>query len=111
MTNLINTIFLMAPSNTQGQSGQSGYFLIMMLLMVVIFYFFMIRPQVKRQKEMSNYRASLKKGDKVITTGGIYGRIQEISEQTILLEVDNNVTLKVDKNAVLRDPSDLAAQK
>jgi preprotein translocase subunit YajC len=105
MTNLMITI-LMAPSGGQ-QSGQSGYFLIMMLLMIVIFYFFMIRPQVKRQKEMANYRNSLKKGDKVITTGGIYGKVQEINEQTILLEIDNNVTIKVDKNAVLRDPTDL----
>ena len=97
MTNLIYTI-LMAPGGSGQQSGQSGYFLIMMLLMIVIFYFFMIRPQVRKQKEMANYRSSLKKGDKVITTGGIYGKIHEINEQTILLEIDNNVTIKVDKN-------------
>ncbi len=71
----------------------------------------MIRPQMKRQKELVNYRNSLKKGDKVVTTGGIYGKISEVNEQTILLEVDNNVTIKVDKSAVVRDPSDLAAQQ
>ena len=107
MTNFMYTI-LMTPGAGGQQSGGGYSFLIMMVLMIVIFYFFMIRPQVKRQKEMTNYRSSLKKGDKVITTGGIYGKIHEINEQTVLLEVDNNVTLKVDKNAVLKDPTDLA---
>lgn len=87
--------------------------LIPLLLIIVVFYFFMIRPQVKRQKDLANYRNTLKKGDKVITTGGIYGRIHEVNDQnqTLVLEVDNNVHLKVDKSAVLRDPSDLNDQK
>lgn len=110
MTNL--DLILMAPAGGQG-GGSSFSFLIMMVLMIVIFYFFMIRPQVKRQKELANYRNQLKKGDKVITTGGIYGRIHEISENstTILLEIDNNVHIRVDKSAILKDPTDLAAQK
>jgi preprotein translocase subunit YajC len=85
--------------------------LIPLLLIIVVFYFFMIRPQMKRQKELVNYRSSLKKGDKVITTGGIYGKISEVNEQTLVLEIDNNVHIKVDKSAVLKDPSDLNAQK
>jgi preprotein translocase subunit YajC len=111
MTNL--NLILMAPAGG-AQSGQSSYsFLIMMVLMIVIFYFFMIRPQVKRQKELANYRNQLKKGDKVITTGGIYGRIHEISDNsnTILLEVDTNVHIRVDRSAILKDPTDLAQQK
>jgi preprotein translocase subunit YajC len=107
MMTIVSNILLMAP--TQGQ-GSSSY-LIFMLLIVVVFYFFMIRPQVKRQKELANYRKDLKKGDKVVTTGGIYGKIQEVNDQTILLEIDNNVQIKVDKSAVLRDPSDIAAQQ
>jgi preprotein translocase subunit YajC len=110
MTNL--NLILMGQPGAQG--GQSSFsFLIMMVLMIVIFYFFMIRPQVKRQKELANYRSQLKKGDKVITTGGIYGRIHEITDNsnTILLEVDSNVHIRVEKSAILRDPSDLAAQK
>ena len=95
----------MAPSQGQGSSS----YLIFMLLIIVVFYFFMIRPQVKRQKELAKYRNELKKGDKVVTTGGIYGKIQEVNEQNILLEIDNNVHIKVDKSAVLRDPSDVAA--
>ena len=104
------TIFLnilLADAAPQNQYGM----LIMMLLLIVVFYFFMIRPQVKRQKELSTYRSQLKKGDKVITTGGIYGKVQEINDQTISLEIDANVHIKVDKSAVLKDPSDLANQK
>ena len=105
MTNLLNIFLLQA-------TGQSPYgMLIFMLLLIVVFYFFMIRPQVKRQKELSTYRSQLKKGDKVITTGGIYGKVQEINDQTISLEIDSNVHIKVDKSAVLKDPTDLANQK
>jgi len=109
MMTILSNILLMAPAG----SGQGGAWqgLVMMLMIIVVFYFFMIRPQMKRQKELANYRNTLKKGDKVVTTGGIYGRIQEVNETTILLEVDNNVQIKVDKSAVIRDPSDLAAQQ
>ncbi len=104
-------LFLMAqPAGGSGASNPLVTFL-PLILVFVVFYFFMIRPQMRKQKEMNNYRNSLKKGDKVITTGGIYGRIQEVNEQTILLEVDNNVQIKVDKSAVLRDPTDLASQQ
>jgi preprotein translocase subunit YajC len=78
-----------------------------LLLIIVVFYFFMIRPQMKRQKELKKFREALKKGDKVITTGGIYGKIVDIEEHTVLLEVDNNVKIRVDKVALLKDPSDV----
>jgi preprotein translocase subunit YajC len=76
-----------------------------LILVFVVFYFFMIRPQMKKQKEMSSYRSSLKKGDKVITTGGIYGRVYEVKENYITLDVGGDVRLKVDKSALLKDPS------
>lgn len=85
--------------------------LLPLVLIIVVFYFFMIRPQMKRQKELSNYRNNLKKGDKIVTTGGIYGRIAEIDNSTIIIEVEDKMRLKIDKSAVLRDPSDLAQQK
>jgi preprotein translocase subunit YajC len=78
-----------------------------LILIIVVFYFFMIRPQMKRQKELKNFRESLKKGDKVITTGGIYGRIVEMEDHAILIEVDTNVKIRVDKVAILKDPSDI----
>src|SRR5208337_62845 len=107
MTNLVNHL-LVATSATSANPLTS---LLPILLIIVVFYFFMIRPQVKRQKELSVYRSQLKKGDKVITTGGIYGKVQEVNEQTVTLEIDSNVHIKVDKSAVLKDSADLMNQK
>lgn len=75
----------------------------MIILMFVIMYFFMIRPQRKQQKELEKFRSELKKGDKVITAGGIYGTVAEIEERTILLKVDGDVKIRVDKSSIVRD--------
>jgi preprotein translocase subunit YajC len=77
-----------------------------LILIIVVFYFFMIRPQVKRQKEVRQFRESLKKGDNVVTTGGIYGKIVEIKDTTVILQIDDNVHIKVDKNGIIKDMSD-----
>jgi preprotein translocase subunit YajC len=87
-----------------GQSNPLVTFL-PLILVFVVFYFFMIRPQMKKQKDTNAYRTSLKKGDKVITTGGIYGRIYEVKDNYVTLDVGGDVRLKVDKNALLKDPS------
>ncbi len=100
-------ISVMLVSSAPGGQGASMQFLLMMVLIIVVFYFFMIRPQTKRQKELKNFRELLKKGDKVLTTGGIYGRIVEIDNHTALIEVDSNVKIRVDKAAILKDPSDI----
>jgi preprotein translocase subunit YajC len=76
-----------------------------LILVFVVFYFFMIRPQMKKQKEMKNYRRSLKSGDKVITTGGIYGRVYEVKDNYIMMDSGGDVKLIVDKSALLKDPS------
>ncbi|MCX6257296.1 MAG: preprotein translocase subunit YajC [Bacteroidia bacterium] len=99
----------MAP---QGGSGQSGFSsIIFLVLIVVVFYFFMIRPQMKRQKELKNFRETLKKGDKIITNGGIYGKIMDVKEQTLTVEISDNVLIKVDKGAVVKDPTDIQESK
>ena len=108
MTNFLNVV-LMAPTGGAGSNQWTS--LVFMLLIIVVFYFFMIRPQVKRQKEQANFRNSLKKGDKVVTTGGIYGKITEVNDTTLIIEVASNVVLKVDKNSVVQDSSDLNQQK
>jgi preprotein translocase subunit YajC len=82
-----------------------------MILVIAVFYFFMIRPQMKRQKELRKFRESLAKGDKVVTTGGIYGKVAEIKDNYVLLQVDDNVKLRVDKSAVVKDMSDVPQQK
>ena len=89
----------------QPQQGGMGGFWIMMILMVVVMYFFMWRPESKRRKQMQQFRDSLKKGDKIITAGGIYGVVKEIKETTLLIEVDSSVTLRVDKSMVVADAS------
>lgn len=76
------------------------------LLIIVVFYFFMIRPQMKRQKELRKYREALKKGDKIITTGGIYGRVLEVKDTQVIMEIADNVSIKIDKSAVIMDMSD-----
>ncbi len=90
---------------------KGGMDLNIIFFMVIIFglmYFFMIRPQQKRQKELNNFRKSIEKGQKVITAGGIYGTVKEVKENYILLEIDNNVHIRVDKSMVMKDPTDLA---
>ena len=100
-------IFLM-PQSPEGSPVPSFVFL---LLIIVVFYFFMIRPQMKRQKDLRTYREGLSKGDKIVTTGGIYGKVTDIKDQTVTVEIADNVRIKIDKNAVLKDSTDLAQQK
>ena len=88
------------------QPGMGGFW-IMMLLMIAVLYFFMWRPESKRRKEMAKFREGLKKGDKIITAGGIYGTVKEVKETTLLIEVDGNVSLRIDKNMVVADNSQL----
>lgn len=96
----------------QAQQGMSGFW-IMMILMVVVMYFFMWRPESKRRKQMQQFRDNLKKGDKIITAGGIYGTIKEVKdgEPTVLIEVDSDVTLRVDKNMIVADASAAVQQR
>ncbi len=95
---MLNYILLQEPA-AQAQ-GVSWSFWIMMLLVFVVFYFFMIRPQTKRQKELKKQRDALKKGDKVVTAGGIYGIVKEVNEFTFIIEIAKDITIKVDKGSV-----------
>jgi len=93
-------------------AGGGGYtFWIMIVAMIAIMYFFMWRPESKRRKEMQKFRDGLKKGDKIITAGGIYGVVKEVHDTSLLIEVDSNVTLRIDKNMVVGDPANGVMQK
>ena len=83
---------------------------IMLALIFVVMWFFMIRPQRKQQKEMENFRNSLKHGDKVVTIGGIYGTISEVKEAYVILEVDKDVKIRVNKQAIQKDYTDPSKQ-
>ena len=105
MTNFAYMFLMAQPAaGTTGQ-GNALFSFLPLILVFVVFYFFMIRPQMKKQKEMTNYRSSLKKGDKVVTTGGIYGRIYEVKDNYVTVDVGGDVKLKIDKSALLKDPS------
>ncbi len=93
---MINTILLQ-------QQGGGAMQLVFLVAIIVVFYFFMIRPQVKKQKLEKNFRESLEKGAKIVTIGGIHGRIVEVNEKTFLVEIDSNVKVRLEKSAVSAD--------
>ena len=100
-------VLMQAAPAAQGGGWQMW---IMLILIFVVMWFFMIRPQRKQQKELENFRNALKKGDKVVTIGGIYGTVSEIKEDSVLIEVDNNVKIRVSKQALVKDFSDPTRQ-
>ena len=104
-----NYLFIFLMPQTEGQSPVPSF--VFLLLIILVFYLFMIRPQMKRQKDLKNYRSGLKKGDKIVTTGGIYGKITDIKDSTVTVEIADNVRVRIDKSAVVQDNTDLQAQK
>ena len=106
---MLNIILMMQPQGEEAGNPLMSF--LPLLFIVVVFYFFMIRPQMKRQKETRKFREGLAKGDKVVTTGGIYGKIIEIKETTIVLEIAKDVQIKVDKNGIIKDMSDIQPQR
>jgi len=87
-------------SNPQGGGMMPMVFLI---AIIVVFYLFMIRPQMKKQKTERAFRESLQKGAKVVTIGGIHGRILEVNDRTFMIEIDSNVKVRVEKSAISAD--------
>lgn len=87
--------------------GPDGSFWIMMALLMLVFYFFMIRPQAKKAREARKFREELKKGDKVITIGGIHGKVIELKDKSVLMEVDSGTKLRVERSAISMDNSEI----
>jgi preprotein translocase subunit YajC len=108
---MLNLIFLQAATAAEGQQGNQWSFWIMMILIFVVFYFFMIRPQTKRQKELQKQREAMKKGDKVVTAGGIYGEIKEVQDAAFIITIAKDVTIKVSKESVFADAADAQQEK
>jgi preprotein translocase subunit YajC len=90
----------------KGMGGGSSM-LIFLLLMILIFYFFMIRPQQKKQKKVEEARNSLQRGDKVVTIGGIHGKIVDVKDRTFTIEIAHDVRIEVDKAAISFNEADL----
>ena len=95
---MIDIAYAMGGGGGQGAAGFSGF--IPIILMFVIFYFLLIRPQQKRQKEHRSMVSNLKKGDRIITSGGLYGRITGIDETTLTVEIADKVRVKVARSNV-----------
>lgn len=74
--------------------------LLMFGLMAVVLYFFMIRPQMKKSKEQKKFRSAIGKGDKIVTIGGIHGRIKDVNETTVMIETDGGAKMRVEKSAI-----------
>ncbi len=103
----MNILLQAAPS---GGVGGMGGTLFMLIAIIAVFYFFMIRPQQKKQKELQKSRQAMTTGDKVITAGGIHGKIKEVGDTWFLIEVADGVKLKFDKTSVYESSQDVAQQ-
>jgi preprotein translocase subunit YajC len=101
---MLNTIFLQAAP--QGGGGGGSMQILLLVGIVAIFYFFMIRPQQKRNKEQQKFRSELQKGQKIVTIGGLHGKIVEVQEKTVTVEVQDNVRLKFEKSAIAMNTSE-----
>ncbi|MEW5846896.1 MAG: preprotein translocase subunit YajC [Bacteroidota bacterium] len=102
------TSFITLQAAPQGANPLMTF--LMFGLIIVVFYFFMIRPQMKRQKELRKFQESLKKGDKVIIAGGVYGKVSEVKDEYVMVEISDNVEVKVAKSTIIRDVTDIQAR-
>jgi preprotein translocase subunit YajC len=111
MNNVMNVLSVLLQAQEQPKGG-GWQTILMMVLIFAVFYFFMIRPQQKRQKEIKKQRDSMKPGDKVVTSGGIYGKIRDIKDDgTVTIEIAENVRIKVDKSSVFLSVQDVQQQQ
>ncbi len=83
--------------------GGNLSFIVMMVAIFAIMYFFMIRPQNKKQKQIMNFRKNLEVGQSVVTAGGIYGKIKELEDNIVVLEIAANVKIRIDRNSIFAD--------
>jgi len=105
MMNLLYILLFAPAQGTEGSGSSSLLSFLPLVLIILVFYLFFIRPQMKKSKDQKKFRESLKKGDKVITIGGIHGKIAEIDETTVVLEVGNQMRLTFEKSAIALDSS------
>jgi preprotein translocase subunit YajC len=107
---MILNVLLMGPS-PNGGGGGSIVNLGFIVMMIIVFYFFMIRPQMKKAKEQKKFRDNLKKGDKIVTIGGLHGKVSEVQETTIIIETETGIKLKFEKSAVSMDQTTVLGQQ
>ena len=101
----MNLSILLQATEAAGEVAKKGFFennslIFMMVALFAVMYFFMIRPQQKRQKEIKKFQESIGNGTEVVTAGGIYGKVREVKERQLIVEIAENVRIKIDKNSV-----------
>ena len=102
-------LFLLLQATESADGGWMS--MLPLFLILIVFYFFFIRPQTKKNKEQKKFREALKKGEKVITIGGLHGKILEVKETTIIMEAGNQLKLTVEKSAIVMDSSEVNQKK
>ena len=106
--NQLSVILMMGGSGGEGSPVTSIVFLV---LIFGVFWLFMIRPQMKKQKDQQKFREAIGKGDKIITIGGVHGKIIEVQDTTFIIEVEGNNRLKIEKSAVSMESSQVLQKK
>jgi len=104
----MENLFILLQSTEEGSTWMS---LLPLFLILIVFYFFFIRPQTKKNKEQKKFREELKKGDKVVTIGGLHGKIAEIKETTVILEIGSQIKATVEKSAIVMDNTQVGQTK
>ena len=99
------------PAPAAAPAGSAWSMWILLALLFVVMWLFMIRPQRKQQKELEKFRNELKKGDKIVTVGGIYGTVHEIKDRYVIMLVDGDVKLRIDRNSIVKDYSEVDQTK
>ncbi len=99
----LHTLLMAQPAGGEQPAGGGMQMLVFFGLMILIFYFFMIRPQQKKAKKMQSFREALKRGDKIVTIGGIHGKIADVQEKTFTIEVEDGTKFKIEKAAIALD--------
>lgn len=107
----MNLLTILLDAAAAGQQGGGYSFIIMMVAIFAIMYFFMIRPQNKKQKEITRFRNSLQVGQDVITSGGIYGKVKNIQDDKISLEIAAGVKIEIDRSSVYASAPDMNQKK
>ncbi len=107
---MLYTILLDAAPTPPGSGGGGMSMLLMMVAVFAIFYFLLFAPQQKKQKKVNAFRESLKNGDKVMTAGGIYGRVREVKDNAVILEIADGVRIKIDKNSIYQSMEDVVTK-
>lgn len=96
----MSNCFFLAQATNQGGGGSQLGFMFFLIIMLVVYWVFLIRPQSKKRKELAQKLSNLKKGDRVVTIGGVHGKIVSVKDKVVVLRVDDRAEITFDKNAI-----------